>query len=86
VYWDFTFAFSGVCSSGLMVLVYHVLLSLSRLWQVQGYAFCSNMRVVPQNSYDLILGMDWLKSYSPMQVHWTEKWMLLPYQGTQMLL
>jgi hypothetical protein len=44
------------------------------------------MRVLPLNSYDLILGMDWLKSYSPMQVHWIERWMPLPYQGTQILL
>jgi len=25
--------------------------------------------------------MDWLAAYSPMQVHWQEQWIAIPYQG-----
>jgi len=30
----------------------------------------------------MILGFDWLSSFSPMQVHWAQKWISIPYQGT----
>lgn len=30
--------------------------------------------------------MDWLELYSPMEVHWKEKWVSIPYQGTTVLL
>lgn len=30
-------------------------------------------------SYDMIIGMDWLASHSPMQIDWQHKWLLIPY-------
>lgn len=30
--------------------------------------------------------MDWLESFSPMHVHWREKWIAIPYQGQQAVL
>lgn len=37
-------------------------------------------------SFDLILGMDWLERFSPMKVHWQQKWLCIPYQGMQVML
>jgi hypothetical protein len=31
--------------------------------------FEHDLRILPLDSYDLILGMDWLELYSPMEVH-----------------
>jgi hypothetical protein len=33
------------------------------------------------DSYDLILGIDWLEQFSPMEIHWKEKWLSIPYHG-----
>jgi hypothetical protein len=30
----------------------------------------------------MIVVMDWLQLHSPMLVHWTDKWLIVPYQGT----
>lgn len=30
--------------------------------------------------------MDWLESFSPMKVHWKEKWLAIPYQGSTVVL
>jgi hypothetical protein len=27
----------------------------------------------------MILGMDWLASFSPMQIDWQHKWLIIPY-------
>ena len=48
-------------------------------WSVQGYTFHSNLKVLPLGSYDMIVGIDWLEAFSPMKVHWLQKWMLIPY-------
>lgn len=40
--------------------------------------FQHDLRILPLDSYDLILGMDWLELYSPMEVHWKEKWLSIP--------
>lgn len=45
------------------------------LWGIQGLTFKSTFKIIPLGSYDVILGMDWLESYSPMQVHWLDKWL-----------
>lgn len=49
------------------------------VWSVQGYEFHSNLKVLPLGSYDMIIGMDWLDAFSPMKVHWAQKWMMIPY-------
>ncbi|XP_040381111.1 uncharacterized protein LOC121054722 [Oryza brachyantha] len=41
-------------------------------WLVQGQSFKSNFRMIPLGSYDIILGMDWLEQFSPMQVNTIE--------------
>jgi hypothetical protein len=50
------------------------------------YSFQHDLRVLPLDSYDLILGMDWLELYSPMEVHWQDKWLSIPYNGDTVLL
>jgi hypothetical protein len=54
-------------------------------WAIQGYQFFSDFKIIPLLHFDVILGYDWLKSFSPMKVHWTEKWMQIPY-GTDIVL
>jgi hypothetical protein len=34
----------------------------------------------------MIIGMDWLESFCPMQVHWKDKWLSIPYEGTSVVL
>jgi hypothetical protein len=48
-------------------------------WSAQGLQFSSTLKVFPLTSFDMILGMDWLEQYSPMKVHWMEKWIQFPY-------
>lgn len=55
-------------------------------WTVGQCSFISDFRVLPIGAYDAIVGMDWLSSFSPMQIHWQDKWLLIPYQGQWMLL
>jgi hypothetical protein len=55
---------------------------LGVVWSLSCYEFKSNLRVLPLQTYDLIIGMDWLEMFSPMMVHWYNKWLLLPYKGS----
>jgi hypothetical protein len=55
-------------------------------WFVQGCNFHSDMRIIPLGYYDVVVGMDWLEAFSPMKVHWKQKWMLIPYLGDTSLL
>ena len=50
-------------------------------WSVGDCSFQSDFRVLPLGSFDVVIGMDWLATYSPMQIHWQEKWMVIPYNG-----
>lgn len=45
------------------------------------FKFQHDLRVLPLESYDLILGIDWLELHSPMEVHWQLKWMAIPHHG-----
>jgi hypothetical protein len=38
-------------------------------WYLNEYMFTSDLKVLQISSYDLILGMDWLGTFSPMWVH-----------------
>jgi hypothetical protein len=42
--------------------------------------------VLPLSTYDLIIGMDWLETHSPMMVHWAHKWLTIPIKGTYVTL
>lgn len=55
-------------------------------WSVQQCSFTQDLKVLPLSSYDVILGMDWLEQFSPMEVDWKFKWLVIPYQGTSVLL
>lgn len=51
-------------------------------WYVDAYSFASDMKVLPLQHFDIILGMDWLEKFSPMKVHWKHKWMAIPCEGS----
>jgi hypothetical protein len=36
--------------------------------------FFSGLKILPLSFYDVIVGMDWLESNSPMRVDWLNKW------------
>ncbi|CAO2192037.1 unnamed protein product [Urochloa humidicola] len=55
-------------------------------WSAQGYCFSSDLKVMPLEHFDYIIGMDWLEAFSPMKVHWKLKWMAIPYQGSTVIL
>jgi len=55
---------------------------LNMHWSVHSCAFSSTLKVLPLQHYDMILGMEWLERFSPMQIHWSDKWTLLPYKGS----
>jgi hypothetical protein len=55
-------------------------------WSIGQYTFTSDLRVLPLTAFDMIIGMDWLESFSPMQVHWKDKWLSIPYEGTSIVL
>ncbi|CAD6333962.1 unnamed protein product [Miscanthus lutarioriparius] len=48
-------------------------------WSIQGYTFHSTLKLIPIGSYDMIIGMDWLQAFSPMKVHWVQKWIQIQY-------
>ena len=48
---------------------------------IQGYCFNFNLKILPLKCYDIIIDMDWLEQYSPMQVHWSAKWISFNYGG-----
>jgi hypothetical protein len=50
-------------------------------WMTQSYTFKTTMRVLELGGYDAVLGMDWLKSHSPMTVDWIGKTPSIPHNG-----
>jgi hypothetical protein len=52
---------------------------VSAEWSVQGYSFHSNLKILPLTSFDMIMGMDWLEAFSPMKIHWLQRWISFPY-------
>ena len=55
-------------------------------WSIGQVSFTSDLRVLPLTAFDMIIGMDWLESFSPMQVHWQLKRLVIPYEGSSVLL
>lgn len=53
---------------------------------IQGHCFYVNLKILPLQCYDIVLGMDWLESFSPMEIHWSQKWLSFPYNGTDIKL
>ena len=50
-------------------------------YSIQGYQFTDNLRVLNIQGYDVILGINWLAQYRPMQVDWLEKWIAFEKNG-----
>ena len=46
-------------------------------WSIAGNQFVPSFQILPLTLYDVILGMDWLESHSPMIIHWKQKWVQL---------
>ena len=56
------------------------------VWLIHDHSFSADLRVLPLQHFELILGMDWLESFSPMKVHWKFKWMTIPYSSSSVTL
>ena len=56
------------------------------VWSVQGCTFSTDLKLLPLSSYDMILGLDWLSSFSPMHIHWAQKWLSISYEGTTVVI
>jgi hypothetical protein len=37
--------------------------------QIQGHSFQLNLKIIPLQCYDIILGINWLEQFSPMEIH-----------------
>jgi hypothetical protein len=46
-------------------------------WQIQGCNFISDISFLPLPCYDMVVGMDWLQTFSPMHVDWDHKWLAI---------
>jgi hypothetical protein len=45
-------------------------------WKCQGAIFTIDLQVLPQDSYNDIIGMEWFRNHSTMEVDWEQKWMI----------
>lgn len=55
-------------------------------WTCQGALFNADMKVLPLDCYDVILGMEWLRSLGGMYVNLSAKWMCITHMGKAILL
>jgi hypothetical protein len=53
---------------------------------VQGHTFMINLKVLPLQCYDAILGVDWLASNSPMEFHWVDNWLAFTVNNSRVVL
>ncbi|CAD6218216.1 unnamed protein product [Miscanthus lutarioriparius] len=51
-------------------------------WSVDHCTFHSDFRILQLSTFDAIIGMDWLTSFSPMHIDWQQKWMVIPLSGS----
>jgi hypothetical protein len=58
----------------------------SAQWQVQGCEFSTNLKIIHLSHYDMIIGYDWLEEFSPMRLHWKDKWKAIPYQNAAVVI
>lgn len=50
-------------------------------WWYNGTTFSDEMRILDLGGYDAVLGMDWLKKFSPMVSDWANKRLIAPKDG-----
>lgn len=55
-------------------------------WEMQGYEFAHDVFVLPLEPYDLIIGVDWMKGYSPMTFDFKKLNLTFDNQGEKVLL
>lgn len=55
-------------------------------WWTQGHTFTHAARVLPISCFDLVHGMDWLESHSPMWIHRKRKLLRFSYNGCRISL
>lgn len=55
-------------------------------WWCQGHTFSIDLKVLSLDSYDMILGMEWLEDFSPMWIDWKRKKMRFTYAGNRITL
>lgn len=55
-------------------------------WWTQGHTFSHPARVLDIPCYDLVLGMDWLETHSPMWIHWKRKVLRFTHSGKRIAL
>jgi hypothetical protein len=52
---------------------------LQAKWSIQWFSFTSDVKAMDMHNFDMIIGMDWLERFSPMKIHWAQKWLSIPY-------
>jgi hypothetical protein len=67
-----------IADGGILACHYEI---PSSEWLCQGYIFTTSMKVLPLSGYDMVLGMDWLEMFSPMEVNWKDKWISFQANG-----
>jgi hypothetical protein len=55
-------------------------------WLTQGQTFSTTLRVLPLQCYDIVLGMDWLETFSPVWIHWRRKILRFTHKGSMIQL
>lgn len=55
-------------------------------WKMSSHKFSHSLKILQLQSYDIILGMDWLAKFSPMKVDWKDKWMQIPLNNSTAVL
>jgi Retroviral aspartyl protease len=55
-------------------------------FQLQGYDFTGDFRLLQIQGYDLILGLYWLSQFEPMLVGWNNKWLEFDKEGRKVRL
>jgi Retroviral aspartyl protease/Ty3 transposon capsid-like protein len=56
------------------------------LFSIQGHQFCHDLRLLPVQGYDVILGLDWLSQFSPMYIDWYNRWVEFHQHGERIRL
>jgi hypothetical protein len=56
------------------------------VWHIQGITFTSDLKIIPLDHFDMVLGYDWLMQFSLMRVHWGSNWLVIPYAGSTLVL
>lgn len=50
------------------------------------HSFFIDLKVLPLQCYDIILGMDWLSTHCPMEIHWQDKWLAFQQDQQRVIL